>query len=73
MEFVRKEQAREYDINDPAYLHHQPKIRVDHVDHAGHITPDPNLPVSSGQVFEGEDLDQPFRAAREAAEMNAVR
>lgn len=53
---IKKEQTREWDMNDPAYLARDKPIRTDVVDKQGNIIVQNNLGISSGQVFEGEDL-----------------
>jgi len=58
--YVRPEYSREWDITNPAVLHVDAPIRTDSEAMAdtgfSRATVDPRLGVSSGQVFDGEDL-----------------
>lgn len=73
--YVRPEYSREWDITNPAVLHVDAPIRTDAeaMGDTGFMrtTVDPRLGVSSGQVFDGEDLGAAEREAAIRAEVRA--
>ncbi|KAH0573793.1 RIB43A domain-containing protein [Spironucleus salmonicida] len=63
---MRRDQSRDWDLNDPQRLRKQAFTRVDQQLEDGTINIDPKLGVSSGQVFHGEDLYQQQRMRAQA-------
>ncbi|CAL5987707.1 RIB43A_domain-containing protein [Hexamita inflata] len=56
IENLTREQSREWDLNNPKALATMQPIRIDEVDEHGNVIIQSDLGLSSGQVFDGEDL-----------------
>lgn len=56
IENLRRDQTREWDLNDPAALQKMKVTRKDEIDENGNYIINKELGPSSGQVFDGEDL-----------------
>lgn len=61
--FQKKEQGREYDLNDPNFLKNSKPVRIADDDFA--------LGISSAQIFEGEDLGRRERKQKQREQQRA--
>lgn len=61
--FQRKDQRREYDLNDPDFIRKSQPVRI--ADH------DINLGISSAQIFNGEDLGERARKQKQREQQRA--